>query len=185
MQSAVPNVWLRPNNMRKEADIAKKLLTIPDGDHLTMLNVYNSWQQSQSIHDLCRLLRSNMPSLAGGQDKNWAWNNFLAARALAQADNVRAQLMRTMERQEIELISISDPVKMYKAVRMALVSGYFMQIAHKEGEKGQYVTVKDNQVVGLHPSCGLETQPEWVLFNEFVLTTRPYIRTVTEIRAEW
>jgi pre-mRNA-splicing factor ATP-dependent RNA helicase DHX15/PRP43 len=98
---------------------------------------------------------------------------------------VRAQLMRTMERQEIELISISDPAKMYKAVRMALVSGYFMQIAHKEGEKGQYVTVKDNQVVGLHPSCGLETQPEWVLFNEFVLTTRPYIRTVTEIRAEW
>jgi pre-mRNA-splicing factor ATP-dependent RNA helicase DHX15/PRP43 len=123
--------------------------------------------------------------LTGGQDKNWAWNNFLAARALAQADNVRAQLMRTMERQEIELVSISDPVKMYKAVRMALVSGYFMQIAHKEGEKGQYVTVKDNQVVGLHPSCGLETQPEWVLFNEFVLTTRPYIRTVTDIRAEW
>ena len=37
----------------------------------------------------------------------------------------------------------------------------------------------------LHPSCGLDTQPEWVLFNEFVLTTRPYIRTVTEIRVEW
>lgn len=28
-------------------------------------------------------------------------------------------------------------------------------------------------------------QPEWVLFNEFVLTTQPYIRTVTEIRPEW
>jgi pre-mRNA-splicing factor ATP-dependent RNA helicase DHX15/PRP43 len=41
------------------------------------------------------------------------------------------------------------------------------------------------QVVSLHPSCGLDTQPEWVLFNEFVLTTRPYIRTVTEIRPEW
>ena len=37
----------------------------------------------------------------------------------------------------------------------------------------------------LHPSCGLDTQPEWVLFNEFVLTTRHYIRTVTEIRPEW
>jgi hypothetical protein len=32
--------------MRKEADIAKKALTVPDGDHLTLLNVYNSWQQS-------------------------------------------------------------------------------------------------------------------------------------------
>lgn len=40
-------------------------------------------------------------------------------------------------------------------------------------------------MVSLHPSCGLDTQPEWVLFNEFVLTTRPYIRTVTEIRPEW
>jgi pre-mRNA-splicing factor ATP-dependent RNA helicase DHX15/PRP43 len=40
-------------------------------------------------------------------------------------------------------------------------------------------------VVSLHPSCGLDTQPEWVLFNEFVLTTRPYIRTVTEVRPEW
>jgi pre-mRNA-splicing factor ATP-dependent RNA helicase DHX15/PRP43 len=60
-----------------------------------------------------------------------------------------------------------------------------MQVAHKEGEKGSYLTVKDNQVVSLHPSCGLDTQPEWVLFNEFVLTSRPYIRTVTEIRPEW
>lgn len=41
------------------------------------------------------------------------------------------------------------------------------------------------QVVALHPSCGLDAQPEWVLFNEFVLTKRPYIRTVTEVRPEW
>jgi pre-mRNA-splicing factor ATP-dependent RNA helicase DHX15/PRP43 len=90
-----------------------------------------------------------------------------------------------MERFELDSVSIGDPAKLYKAVRMALVCGFFMQVAHKEGEKGSYLTVKDNQVVALHPSCGLETQPEWVLFNEFVLTTRPYIRTVTEVRPEW
>lgn len=121
----------------------------------------------------------------GGCDKNWAWNNFLAARALTQADNVRAQLLRTMERSDLDISTITDPAKLYKAVRMALVNGFFMQVAHKEGEKGNYLTIKDNQVVGLHPSCGLETQPEWVLFNEFVLTTKPYIRTVTDVRAEW
>ena len=33
--------------------------------------------------------------------------------------------------------------------------------------------------------CGLDTQPEWLLFNEFVLMTGLYIRTVTGIRAEW
>jgi len=41
------------------------------------------------------------------------------------------------------------------------------------------------QVVALHPSCGLDTTPDWVIFNEFVLTTRPYIRTVTDVRPEW
>ncbi|KIM61315.1 hypothetical protein SCLCIDRAFT_25946 [Scleroderma citrinum Foug A] len=163
---SVPNVWLRPNNQRKEADAAKALLTVPDGDHLTLLNVYNSYIQNQ-------------------YDKSWTWNNYLSARALAQADNVREQLKRTMERFEIELISVADQKKSHLAVRQALCNGFFMQVAHKEGEKGNYLTVKDNQVVGLHPSCGLDTQPEWVIFNEFVLTTRPYIRTVTEVRAEW
>ncbi len=54
-----------------------------------------------------------------------------------------------------------------------------------DGPTGINTFYLSDQVVSLHPSCGLDTQPEWVLFNEFVLTTRPYIRTVTEIRAEW
>jgi pre-mRNA-splicing factor ATP-dependent RNA helicase DHX15/PRP43 len=40
----VPNIWLRPNNQRREADAAKARLTVPDGDHLTLLNVYNQYQ---------------------------------------------------------------------------------------------------------------------------------------------
>lgn len=44
----MPNVWIRPNNQRREADAAKQLLTVPDGDHLTLLNVYNQYMQSES-----------------------------------------------------------------------------------------------------------------------------------------
>jgi pre-mRNA-splicing factor ATP-dependent RNA helicase DHX15/PRP43 len=165
---SVPNVWLRPNNQRKEADTAKQLLTVPDGDHLTLLNVFNEYQNN--LHD-----------------RNWAWNNYLSARSLSQADNVRSQLLRIMERLEINVVTkaYDDQTRHYLNIRKALVCGFFMHVAHKEGEKGSYMTVKDNQVVSLHPSCGLDTQPEWVLFNEFVLTTRAYIRTVTEIRPEW
>jgi len=52
----VPNVWLRPKNQRKEADEARALLTIPDGDHLTLLNVYNSWIQSACMWPLSTLI---------------------------------------------------------------------------------------------------------------------------------
>jgi pre-mRNA-splicing factor ATP-dependent RNA helicase DHX15/PRP43 len=63
-----------------------------------------------------------------------------------QADNVREQLKRTMERFEVELISVQDQKKMFMAIRQALCCGFFMQVAHKEGDKGNYMTVKDNQV---------------------------------------
>ena len=45
--SLVPNVWLRPNNQRREADAAKALFSVPDGDHLTLLNVYNQYVLSK------------------------------------------------------------------------------------------------------------------------------------------
>ena len=86
-------------------------------------------------------------------DKNWAFVNYVSARALAQAENVRAQLQRTMERFEIDLVSMEDPSKLYVQVRIALVCAFFMQVAHKEGEKGNYLTVKDNQVSRLVGLC--------------------------------
>ena len=58
------------------------------------------------------------------------------------------------------------------------------QIAHLE-RTGHYLTVKDNQIVQIHPSTCLDHKPEWVLYAEFVLTTKNYIRTVTDIKPEW
>ena len=58
------------------------------------------------------------------------------------------------------------------------------QIAHLE-RTGHYLTVKDNQIVQLHPSTCLDHKPEWVLYNEFVLTTKNYIRTVTDVKPDW
>lgn len=37
----------------------------------------------------------------------------------------------------------------------------------------------------IHPSTVIDNKPDWVIYNEFVLTTRNYIRTVTKIDPEW
>ncbi|KAJ7749744.1 P-loop containing nucleoside triphosphate hydrolase protein [Mycena metata] len=159
---SVPLIWRRSIHRRREADAAKAQLTVPGGDSLTLLNVY---KQYKAILDVA--------------DKDWAHSHYLSLEALSQADKVRHQLERIMESLEIELISIANPSKLATAIRQALVCGFLMQVAHKEGGRGHYMTVKDQQVVTLHPSCVLGTQPEWVIFNEFVVTSRPYIRTVT------
>ena len=69
----------------------------------------------------------------------------------------------------------------YANIRKCLLAGFFMQVAHLE-RTGHYLTVKDNQVVALHPSTVLQHKPEWALYNEFVLTSKNYIRMVTDVK---
>jgi len=69
-------------------------------------------------------------------------------------------------------------------IKKCLLSGFFMQVAHLE-KNGHYLTLKDDQVVMIHPSTSLDNKPQWVIYNEFLLTNRNYIRTVTNIRPEW
>ncbi|XP_078799707.1 ATP-dependent RNA helicase DHX15-like [Oryzias latipes] len=101
------------------------------------------------------------------------------------ADNVRQQLSRIMDRFNLPRRSTDFTSRAYYInIRRALCTGFFMQVAHLE-RTGHYLTVKDNQVVQLHLSTVLDHKPEWVLYNEFVLTTKNYIRTCTDIQPEW
>lgn len=168
---SVPQVFVRPHAQRKRADEMKNLFAHPDGDHLTLLNVYHAFKSAEAQQD----------------PKQWCHDHFLSLRSLQSADDVRMQLQRIMEREEIDLVSTPfEDKKYYENIRRALVAGFFMQIAKKESTgKSMYTTVKDNQHVLLHPSTVLSHDAEWVLYNEFVLTTKNYIRTITAVKAEW
>jgi len=163
---SVPQCFLRPKEAQRAADEAKARFAHLDGDHLTLLNVYHAFKKNH-------------------EDKTWCYENFLNIRSLKSADNVRTQLARIMARFNLPLVStdFSSP-DYYINIRKALVAGFFMQTAHLE-RTGHYLTVKDNQVVALHPSTTLDHKPEWCIYDEFVLTSKNFIRTVTEIRGEW
>lgn len=163
---SVPQCFVRPNEAKKAADEAKMRFAHIDGDHLTMLNVYHAFKQ-------------------GHEDTQWCYENFINYRSLKSADNVRQQLSRIMDRFSLRRTSTDFTSKDYYInIRKTLVSGFFMQVAHLE-RNGHYLTIKDNQVVQLHPSTCLDHKPEWVVYNEFVLTTKNYIRTVTDVKPEW
>lgn len=168
---SVPQVFVRPASQRKRADEMKNLFSHQDGDHLTLLNVYHAFKGAD----------------AQSNPKQWCHDHFLSLRSLQSADNVRMQLLRIMEREELEMVSTPfEDKKYYENIRRALCAGFFMQIAKKDsGGKSVYTTIKDNQNVLLHPSTVLAHDAEWVLYNEFVLTTKNYIRTVTAVKPEW
>ncbi|QHN84888.1 Putative pre-mRNA-splicing factor ATP-dependent RNA helicase [Arachis hypogaea] len=163
---SAPNCFVRPREAQKAADEAKARFGHIDGDHLTLLNVYHAYKQNN-------------------EDPSWCYDNFVNQRALKSADNVRQQLVRIMARFSLKLCSTDfNSRDYYINIRKAMLAGYFMQVAHLE-RTGHYLTVKDNQVVHLHPSTCLDHKPEWVIYNEYVLTSRNFIRTVTDIRGGW
>ncbi|OAA57477.1 pre-mRNA splicing factor RNA helicase [Niveomyces insectorum RCEF 264] len=170
---SVPQIFLRPASARKRADEAKARFTHPDSDHLTLLNAYHAFKGEA--------LKSSTDQL-----RHWCHEHFLSFRHLSSADNVRAQLKTYMETHGVELVSTPYGNKdYYTNIRRALVAGFFMQVAHRQASGKIYRTIKDNQAVIIHPSTGLATDFDWVVYNEFVLTSKQYIRTVTGIRPEW
>jgi len=167
---SVPLVFVRPKESAKDADEAKSRFAHLDGDHLTLLNTFHAYKQHSS---------------EGVDPAAFCYDNYINNRSMKSAESVREQLKRTMERLNIQMVSSDFHDKeYYPNIRKCLVSGFFMQVAHLE-KSGHYLTIKDNQVVALHPSTCLSHKPEWVLYNEFVLTSKNFVRTVTQVRGEW
>ncbi|KKA29806.1 hypothetical protein TD95_003085 [Thielaviopsis punctulata] len=169
---SVPQIWVRPANQRKRADDMKAMFNHPDGDHLTLLNAYHMYRSA-----------ADDPSV---DVKKWCHEHFLSYRHLMSADNVRMQLQRLMEKHDIKFEStpFEDP-DFYTNIRRAMLAGFFMQVAMRDASGKVYRTVKDDQAVRLHPSTGLKIEYDWVLYNEFVLTSQQYIRTITGIKPQW
>ncbi|AMD21286.1 HER007Cp [Eremothecium sinecaudum] len=168
---SVPSVFVRPSKDKKRADDAKSVFAHPDGDHITLLNVYEGFKSDEAyeygIHQWCR-------------------DHYLSYRSLSSADNIRSQLERLMVRYNLELNSTDyENPNYFDNIRKALAAGFFMQVAKKRSGGKGYITVKDNQDVLLHPSTVIGHDAEWVIYNEFVLTSKNYIRTVVSVRPEW
>ena len=154
---SVQPVFYRPKEKQQQADQKKAKFHDPHGDHLTLLNVYNGWKQS----------KFSTP---------WCFENFIQARSLKRAQDVRQQLVSIMERYKHHIVSCGrNTVK----VRQALCSGFFRNAARKDPQEG-YKTLIEGTPVYLHPSSALFGKPaEHVIFHTLILTTKEYMHQTT------
>lgn len=163
---AVQNPFLRPKDNMDAADEAKQKFKHGNGDHFTLLLAYNHYKLNDS-------------------DPEWCRENFINPRSMKAADDVRNQLVKILQKLNISTPQTNNYLvelkkKRIERITKCLVSGYFAQVAHYEPQ-GYYFTVKDHQLVALHPSSILDIKPQWVLYHEFVLTNKNYIRIVSQI----
>lgn len=159
----IQTVFYRPKEKQSQADQKKAKFHDPHGDHLTLLNVFNSWKHS-------------------GYANAWCFENFIQARGVRRAKDVRDQLTKMMDRYRHPIVSCGRDTE---KVRRALCSGFFRNSARKDPQEG-YKTLIEGTNVYLHPSSALfGKNAEWVIYHSLVMTTKEYMHITTAIEPKW
>lgn len=121
---SVQNVFYRPKEKQQLADQRKAKFNQPEGDHLTLLAVFNAWKTSKFSDP-------------------WCFDNFVQARNLKRSSDIRKQLLGIMDRHKLDIITCANNVAQ---VQKAILSGYFTKTAKRDITEG-YRTLVDQQVV--------------------------------------
>ncbi|KAF9094822.1 hypothetical protein BGX23_001537 [Mortierella sp. AD031] len=166
MLSVQNAIFYRPKDKKVHADKARQNLTKPGGDHLTLLNIWDQWVETNySIQ--------------------WCFENFLQHRSMTRARDIRDQMVGLMERTEVAMVSNPNPNDT-SPIRKAITSGFFYNAAKLTKSGDSYRTVKSQQTVMIHPSSSLyQVNPKWVVYYELVLTSKEFMRVVMEIDSTW
>ncbi|XP_058254591.1 putative pre-mRNA-splicing factor ATP-dependent RNA helicase DHX32 [Hemibagrus wyckioides] len=172
-----PSCFLVPTvGFKQQALKSHQIFHHTEGDHFTLINVYNAYKQSQhSSH--CSTER-------------WCDEHFLSLSALQMADVVRTELTEILKRLELPLSSPAFGSKTnILNIKMALLAGFFMQVARDIDGTGNYFILTHKHVAQIHPLSvyGAESpkpnHPEWVLYHKHTLSENNCIRTITQISA--
>ncbi|XP_057674646.1 ATP-dependent RNA helicase DQX1 isoform X2 [Corythoichthys intestinalis] len=165
-----PSCFLRPEPSKEEAAVAQwRPLMHNEGDHMSLINIYNAY-------------------IKHNQDEVWCATHFLNHVALRLAGVIRAELLEVMQRIELP---VSHPAfgcqDNCTNIKRALISGFFLKVAHDVDGSGNYLLLTHRHVAHLHPLSSYlcrqprPTPPSWVLYHEFTISCDNCIRIISEV----
>ncbi|PRP85344.1 hypothetical protein PROFUN_07052 [Planoprotostelium fungivorum] len=163
LSTETDSVFVTPKSKKKEALEARKRFMSSDGDHITLLNVYNNFIQSK-------------------HSKRWCIENFLNFRALQKAVDVRRQLKEYTNKLGVGSSSCGRDLD---EVKRCFITGFFTNIALIQHDNS-YKTITENKICYIHPSSVLHgSKQPYVMYNEVVFTTKFYLRDCMTMEPAW
>ncbi|XP_015086134.1 probable pre-mRNA-splicing factor ATP-dependent RNA helicase DEAH9 isoform X1 [Solanum pennellii] len=163
---SIQSIWIPVRGVQKQLDEAKLRFAAAEGDHVTFLNVYKGFIQSN-------------------KSSKWCHKNFINYHAMRKVIEVREQLKRITQRLGIGLKSCEGDIQ---AVKKAITAGFFANAARLEpfSHNGMYKTLRTSQEVYIHPSSVLfRVNPKFIVYHSLVSTDRQYMRNVITIDPSW
>ncbi|XP_076311374.1 putative ATP-dependent RNA helicase DHX35 isoform X6 [Tachypleus tridentatus] len=160
----VENIFISPPGQGLQARKAKYGFSVKEGDHITLLNVYNAF------------IKEN-------KSRKWCTQHFLNYKGLMRAEEIRKQLAKFLTKFKIPLVKTEGDVD---AVCHCIVAGFFANSAYLH-YSGVYKTICGDHTLYIHPSSVLYSQkaPQCVVFSEVLHTSKEYMRDVTAVEPSW
>ncbi|XP_055452381.1 ATP-dependent RNA helicase DQX1 isoform X4 [Psammomys obesus] len=170
MLTAAPG-FSRPPQCAEEAAL-RRALEHADGDHSSLIQVYEAFAQS-------------------GADEAWCQARGLNWAALCRARQLRAELLELMQRIELPLTQPAFGSQQNRRdLQRALLSGFFLKVARDTDGTGNYLLLTHKHVAQLSSDCCYRSRraparpPAWVLYHSFSIAKHNCLCVVSEIQPE-
>ena len=131
MLSVGNSIFHIPRNQKRDGQNTIQSFFKGGGDHLALCTVYEEWQDSNF-------------------SDNWCFTNFVQARSMRRARDIREQMAMLAERAEIELVREGTQEQLLKCI----TSGFFYNSATRNRDGKSYKTrnpIVKNEAVWLSP----------------------------------
>ncbi|KAK0634937.1 P-loop containing nucleoside triphosphate hydrolase protein [Bombardia bombarda] len=172
MTSLGGNIWIQHDG-EKKTESAKRKFATEEGDHLTLLNAYQTFMTK------------------GRRESRFCHENMLNFKAMSRAVSIRTQLKRYLERfglvvDESTTKPASDNSNKAEQIRRCLTTGYFAHAARMQPD-GTFRNVSGTTALHAHPSSLMfNRKADWVIFHEVMETgDKTFIRDITKIEKSW
>ena len=170
---SIENLFYFPKELKNNLIKIITKYKIVNSDHLTKANIFHQYLNAKNKSSFCK-------------------ENFINKKSIKNALMIRDQLVdyllqiqkkrgKHLKKDDFESKNLQD-LPMEKIIK-CLGHGYFLKTA-KLNNDGSYVLTKTNQNAYLHPESlcfYLKNKPEYIIYNEVVITKKTYLRDVTEI----
>ncbi|WP_372971842.1 ATP-dependent RNA helicase HrpA, partial [Marinobacter sp.] len=158
----------RPQDKQQAADQAHAPFNDKESDFLTLLNIWNFYEEQRQ-------------ELSQNQLKKVCQKSFLSWMRMREWRDIHRQLTLICREQKLKL---NKEAASYESLHKAVLAGLLGHVAVKL-EKKEYLATRNRKVMIFPGSKVSKTGPKWIVAAEIVETSRVFARVVAKIEPEW
>jgi ATP-dependent helicase HrpA len=159
----------KPADKMAQADAKHAAFRHPESDFLTLLNVWNTYEEKKK-------------HLSNNKLRKYCTDNFLSYMRMREWFDIHAQIMQVVKG-DLKMTPNTDDSG-YEKIHRALLPGLLSNIGFRH-EQYEYLGARGLKFF-IFPGSGLhKLKPKWIMAAEQVETSKVYARNVARIEPEW